>query len=270
MSSLPSTGMASLLDLLDGRLDGLVDAPLEEHGVGAGGDVLQAFEDDGLSEHGRGRGAVTGDIVGLGRDFLAELGAHVLVGIGQLDLLGDGDAVLGDHGGAVLLLQHDVAALGPSVTLTALATVLTPRSSARRASASKASCFAAIVDASFDRAMTGLAVGQLRLVSSAMARMSLSRRMRYSSPSTLTSVPPYLAKMTLSPTFTSRAHALAVVEELARTDGDHLALLGLLLGGVGEDDAARGLLFLLDDLDDDAVAQRLECHSKFPPCTTCR
>ena len=43
---------------------------------------------------------------------LHELRAHVLVGVVELDLLGDGDAVLGDDGRAVLLLQDDVAALG--------------------------------------------------------------------------------------------------------------------------------------------------------------
>ena len=34
-----------------------------------------------------------------------------LVGVLEVDLLGDGDAVVGDRGGAPLLLQHDVAAL---------------------------------------------------------------------------------------------------------------------------------------------------------------
>src|SRR5690606_15182443 len=86
--------------------------PLDQHGVGAGRHVLQPLEDHRLGENGGGGGAVTGDVVGLGGDFLEELGAHVLVGIGQLDLLGDRDAVLGDDGGAVLPLQDDVAALG--------------------------------------------------------------------------------------------------------------------------------------------------------------
>src|SRR5439155_2611318 len=38
--------------------------------------------------------------------------AHVLVLILQLDLLGDGDPILGDRGRAEALLQDDVAALG--------------------------------------------------------------------------------------------------------------------------------------------------------------
>ena len=44
--------------------------------------------------------------------------------------------------------------------------------------------------------------------------------------------------------------ALAVVVELAVADGEDLALLGLLLRGVGEDDAGSGRLLLLDRLDD--------------------
>ena len=92
--------------------DALLDATLEQHGVGAGGDVLQALGDDGLGQNGGGGGAVAGHVVGLGGGFLEQLGAHVLEGILQLDLLGDGDAVMGDGGGAELLVQGDVAALG--------------------------------------------------------------------------------------------------------------------------------------------------------------
>ncbi len=39
----------------------------------------------------------------------------------------------------------------------------------------------------------------------------------------------------------------------ARSDGDDFAFLGLLLGGVGNDDAAGGLLFELDPANDHAV-----------------
>jgi hypothetical protein len=48
----------------------------------------------------------------LAGDFLHHLGAHVLVGIFELDLLGDGDAVLGDGRRAEFLVEDDVAALG--------------------------------------------------------------------------------------------------------------------------------------------------------------
>ena len=101
-----------LLDARHDRVGGQVDALLEQHGVGAGGDVPHALVDDGLGQHGGGGGAVTGDVVGLGGGFLEELRAHVLEGVVELDLLGDGDAVVGDGRRAELLVERDVAALG--------------------------------------------------------------------------------------------------------------------------------------------------------------
>jgi hypothetical protein len=111
MSSLALDSMACL-DGLDHGLGGLLDAALEEHRVGAGGHVLQALGDDRLRQHRGGGGAVAGDVVGLGGRFLQKLGAHVLEGVLQLDLLGHGHAVVGDGGRAPLLVQRDVAALG--------------------------------------------------------------------------------------------------------------------------------------------------------------
>ena len=92
--------------------DTLLDAALQQHGVGAGGHVLEAFVDDGLGQHGRGGGAVTGDVVGLGRGFLQKLRAHVLPRILELDFLGDGHAIVRDGGGAPFFVQRHVAALG--------------------------------------------------------------------------------------------------------------------------------------------------------------
>ena len=112
--------LRDLAELGDRGLHGLVDAALEEDRVGAGGDVLQAFLVDGLGEHGGGGGAVTRGVAGLGGDLLDHLGAHVLVGIGELDLLGDGDTVLGDRRGAELLVDHHIAALGPEGDLDGL------------------------------------------------------------------------------------------------------------------------------------------------------
>src|SRR5581483_11256971 len=49
----------------------------------------------------------------LGSDLLEELGAHVLEGVLELDLLSDGHAVVGDRRSAELLVEHIVAALRP-------------------------------------------------------------------------------------------------------------------------------------------------------------
>ena len=80
-------------------------------GLAPAATLLQAVADHRPGEHGGGGGAVTGDVVGLLGDLLDELGADLLVGVLEVDLLGDGDAVVGDRGGAPLLLEDDVAAL---------------------------------------------------------------------------------------------------------------------------------------------------------------
>ncbi len=103
---------AQPLELLDHRLDRLLDAPLELHRVGAGGDVLETFPEDRLGQHRGGGGAVAGEIAGLGRDLLHQLGAQILDRIGKLDLLGHGHPVLGDGGRPEFPVEDDVAALG--------------------------------------------------------------------------------------------------------------------------------------------------------------
>ena len=102
---------AVLLEIGDDGFDREIDAALEVHRIGAGGDRLGAFPDDGVGEHGRRGGAVAGEIALLRGDFAHHLRAHVLELVGELDLLGDGDAVLADARRAKTLLEHDVAAL---------------------------------------------------------------------------------------------------------------------------------------------------------------
>ena len=99
------------LDVLHGFRYGHVDAALEVHRVHAGGHGLGAFLHDGLGQNRRRGGAVTGDVVGLRGHFAHHLGAHVLELVGELDLLGDGHAVLRDARSAEGLLDDDVAAL---------------------------------------------------------------------------------------------------------------------------------------------------------------
>ncbi len=58
-----------------------------------------------------------------------------------------------------------------------------------------------------------------------------------------------------------RAH-VAVLEDLALADGDDLAADRLLGRGVGDDDAAGGRTLLFRALDDDAVVQRTDLHGQ--------
>jgi len=98
------------LDLRDDGLDGLLDTATDGERVGTGRDVAQALGHDDLGKQRCGGGTVTGDVVGLDGDFLDELGAHVLKRVVELDLLGDGDTVVGDRRRAELLLEYYVTA----------------------------------------------------------------------------------------------------------------------------------------------------------------
>src|SRR4051812_48584902 len=52
----------------------------------------------------------------------------------------------------------------------------------------------------------------------------------------------------------------AVLIASAWSDGDHLALLGLFLGRIGNDDPALGFLFAFDAADDNTVVQGTKLH----------
>src|SRR6266508_2267355 len=189
-------------DVLGDRLDGALDAALEAHRVGAGGDVAQPLVDQGLGQLGGGGGAVTGDVVGLGRDLLGELGAEVLVVVLELDLLGDGDAVVGDRGGAPLLVEHHVAALGAEGDADHVGEMVDARLQLAPGVGAEHELLGHVIPSSLKRAGSGRS--DLNLLSDragpepdfgylvTIASTSRAERIRYSSPPTLTSVPPYL------------------------------------------------------------------------------
>src|SRR5919106_4390807 len=151
-----------------------------------------------LREHGRRRGAVAGDVVGGCRDLAYELRALVLEHVLDLDLTRDRDAVVRDRRRAELLVEDDVAPLraerhldrvgedvhaaleGPASVLVELELLVSHRASIpplfplRRQTAARSP--------------------------TAFARTSDSRRIRTSSEPSLISVPPYLEKITSSPT----------------------------------------------------------------------
>ena len=108
---LPLTGFDICLQLAGERLNRFFDAALDVHRVRAGRDVLRALSVNRLGEHGGGRGAITGRVRRLARDFAHHLRAHVFQRIPEVDFLGDGDAVLRDGRRAEFLVDHDVAAL---------------------------------------------------------------------------------------------------------------------------------------------------------------
>src|SRR5882724_8793933 len=114
---------------------------------------------------------------------------------------------------------------GPSVTVTASARMFTPRRIFSRASWPNFTSFAAMSSpSSFHHAVDLDLRPGILAEQNGLADLDVERRQ------------------------------LAVVVDLALADGDHLTLLRLLLGGIGDDDAALGLLHrVFEALYDDAI-----------------
>src|SRR6185436_19175638 len=235
-------------DVLDDLVDGDLDAALEAERVGAGGDVLEALADDRLGEHGRRRGAVARDVVGRRGDLAHELGALVLEDVLDLDLTGDGDAVVRDRGSAELLVEDDVAAARAERHLDGVGNG---------------------VDAELERlarvdVVLEFLVSHVCLIPPEL--LDLGEDVGLTEDEEILAVHRDLRAAVLGVEDlvalrdVERNALLALVVPLAVTDGKDLALLRLLLGRVGQDDAAGGRRVLLDGLDDQAIAQGLELH----------
>src|SRR6185437_6951848 len=127
------------------------------------------------------------------------LRAHVLELVFELDLLGDGDAVLGDARCAEALVEHDVAALGAERHLHGVGEHLDAVQHAVAGFGGKSYVFGSH---SFAPGMSCLSLRTRNCVQATTPMMSDSFMMRSSSPSILTSVPDHLPNSTLSPAFT--------------------------------------------------------------------
>ena len=107
-----ANGLALFLDAGHSSVHSGLNAVLHNHGIGTGSHILHTLAYQRLSQQRSSGGAVTGIVIGLGRNFLHQLGAHILKRLLQLNLLGNGHAVVGDQRCAVLLIQYHIAALG--------------------------------------------------------------------------------------------------------------------------------------------------------------
>src|SRR3954447_9604230 len=158
--------------------------------------------------------------------------------------------------------------LGPSVTLTALARVSTPRSMRSRASVEKRTSLAAIslpptsVKSDVGWGRSGRLLAGDGLLDHAHDVGLLHDQELFAVNTNLGARP--LAEQHAVAGLDLERHELAVVVASARPDGDDLALLRLLLGGIGDDDPALGPLLALDTADDDAVMQRTKLHASLP------
>ena len=216
------------------RIDCEVDAVAQVVRVDTGRQVALADRQDGFGEHGRGGGAVTGNIVGLARDFANELGAHVLEGILELDFLGDGDAVLGDLRAAERLLDDDVLAGRTERDLDGTRELL---------------------DASDGLPARDVVIHDLLthdLVLHLGEDFALAQNLEVVA-ADLDVAAGVLAEQHDVALLDVELLTLAVLRELAFTDSGDLAALRLLLGAIGQQDAATCLLFCVENLEYDAI-----------------
>src|SRR6266542_239469 len=238
-------------DVLGDRLDGPLDAALEPQRVGAGGHVAEPLVHQRLRQHGGGGGAVTGDVVGLGRDFLGELGPEVLVVVLELDLLGDRHTIVGDGGRAPLLVEHDVATLGAECHPHHIGELVDTRlQRAPRLGVEQQLLWHWVSPDLLVDDGEHVAGGEDQVVLAAVLDLGAA----------VLGVDDGVADLDVE------RHPGAVLEP-ARADRDDLALLGLFLGGVRDDDAGGGRLLALTGLDDDAVLERLQIDAHRSSCT---
>src|SRR6185369_17061128 len=86
--------MRQLLDFRYRNFDSLVDTALDGHRVGARGNSFDTLAKDRLSQNCGGSGTVARYVGGFRSHLPHQLRAHVLQRILQLNLFGEGDAIL--------------------------------------------------------------------------------------------------------------------------------------------------------------------------------
>src|SRR5215213_11694823 len=153
--------------------------------------------------------------------------------------------------------------LGPMVTFTASARRSMPRFSERRAVSSKMSCLDKVVvppgEAVERLSRRRLAPGALGLDDREDVLLGEDQEILALD---LELGPRVLGVQDLVPDRDVDRFARPVVQDLARADRQDLALLGLLLRGVRQDDARLRHLLTRRGLDDDAIAQRAELRRR--------
>src|ERR1019366_685858 len=153
--------------------------------------------------------------------------------------------------------------LGPSVTLTALARMSTPRSMRSRASTpnltSLADIFCFLEIDGGKRRLRGLLLRGGNVGEDAHDVALLHDQELFAIELDLGAGP--LAEQHAVANLEIDRDQLAGFVAAARTDRRDFALRGLFLGAIRNDDAASGLLFGVDALDHDAVVKRTEFHA---------
>src|SRR4051794_38341450 len=254
--------LRALLQMLDDGLDRRLDAALEPHRVRTGRDVLEAFADDRLREHGRRGGAVAGDVVGRRGDLAHELRALVLEDVLDLDLAGDRDAVIRDGRCAELLVEHDVPALRAKGDLDRVGEGVHAALKRPACILVELQLFVSHIVFSPPSELRGCA-GRLASPDDLGENIALAQD-QVLVHADLDLGAAVLGEDDLVALLQIHGDKLSVVVPAARADGKDAAALRLLLGRIRKHDAAARRLLFLEDLDDQAVTKRLQVHS-YPP-----
>src|SRR5208337_1180256 len=153
--------------------------------------------------------------------------------------------------------------LGPSVALTALLRMSTPRSMRSRASDEKRTSFADMIANPWFEVKREEASGGLLLCGACALDhahdVGLLDDQQFFSVDLDFGAGPFSKQHPVA-RFDVHRNELAALVTGAWAHGHDLAFLRLLLGGVGDDDAALRLLLTFDAADDDAVVQWTEFH----------
>src|SRR4051794_9242132 len=162
------------------------------------------------------------------------------------------------RGAPKLFSSTTLRPLGPSVTLTASARTVTPLSIRVLASVENLTSLAAICAVSSTVLLSGgLDLGGA-LLEHAHDVAFLHDQQLVAVELDLGAGP--LAEQHAVAGLDAHRRQLALVAARTRPDGQDLALHRLFFRGIGDDDAALGLLLLVDALDDDSIVQRPELH----------
>src|SRR5882762_2833827 len=148
--------------------------------------------------------------------------------------------------------------LGPRVTLTALARMFTPSTMRARASPPKMTSFAAMSSIS-DSVVQGDARSRVGLLLDDSEEVFFAHHQQFVAID-LDGLSAVLAEQDAIAHLDVQDDKIALLVALARADGQHFALVRLLGGVVGNDDARGGFGFLLQALDDHAIVQRTKFH----------
>ena len=242
--------LAHGLEALNSSAGSSFNAAAQDHRICTGSQILEALADDGLSEQGSGGGAVAGNIVGLGGNFLDELGAHVLKRILELNFLGDGHTVVGDERAAVLLVENNIAALGSKGNLNGIGEGINSTLKRTAGFLAENNLLSHNIDSSskllYDRENIAL-TDDLALFA-----------VNLDFGSGILGINDLLAFLHLHGDFLAIYNA-------AGADSDNKRILRFFFGRIGQDNTALGGLLTLGVLNDDTVEKGLKIHNLQPP-----